>query len=78
MASLESAHNVSLTRYRRQIVETKKEIKYRTDNTAYFITSNGLPCDEGARKLLEFKKINPYQSTTVGEVKESKERNNRH
>ena len=78
IASLESADNVSHTSYRRQIVETREAIQYRTDNIAYFITNNGLPCDEGARKLLEFNKISPNQSTTVGEVKETKKGNNRH
>ena len=52
MASLESADCVSHTSYRRQVVQTREAIQYRTDNIAYFITSNGPPCDEGARKLL--------------------------
>ena len=59
-------------------METREAIQYRIDNIAYFITSNGLPCNENARKLLEFNKISPHQSKTVGEVKETKKGNSRH
>ena len=39
------------------VVESKEIIQFRHDNLIYFVSSTGKSCDEGAKKLIEFNKI---------------------
>ena len=45
-----------------QVIETKEMIQFRHDNLKYFISSTSELCDEGARKLIEFNKIESSQN----------------
>ena len=45
-----------------QVIETKEMIQFRHDNLIYLVSSTGEPCDEGARKVIEFNKIESSQN----------------
>ena len=56
----ESTSQIKATRetaFNHNIVETKELLQYRPDNIAYFVASNGSPCDKGNKALLEANKI---------------------
>ena len=61
----------------KQIVESKELIQYRSGNIACFVITSGLPCDIGAKKLLEINKLPPVQNLNIGEINEIKFRNNK-
>ena len=72
-SSEESCESISFEKedqcpQKRLFVQSKDLIEFRTDNIIYFMTSNNEPCDVGARKLLEHKKIRHENPQLIGEV----------
>ena len=46
------------TAFMRNIIESKELLQFRKNNIAYFIASDGSPCDKGSRVLIE--KVHMY------------------
>ena len=66
------------TAFNHNIVETKELLQYRSDNIAYFVTSNGSPCDKGSKALIEANKIPVKCTLQVGNINEIKKSNNKY
>ena len=60
-----------------RITETKDLIHFRTDNVAYFVSTDNEPCDEGAKKLFTNKKVNLTPNLSIGEVQKTPRSNNK-
>ena len=60
------------------IIESKELLQFRKDNIAYFIASDGSPCDKGSRVLIEANKIPAKQTVSVGNFSESRRNNNKY
>ena len=59
------------TPYSRNLVETKELLQFRKDNIVYIVASDGSPCDEGSRGLIEANKIPRKQTLQIGSISES-------
>ena len=66
------------TSFNRNIVESKELLQFRRDYITYFVASNGDPCDEGCRTLIEANKIPAKQALQIGSIKETKRNNNKY
>ena len=66
------------TSFNRNIVESKELLQFRPDNVTYFVATNGDPCNEGCRTLIEANKISSKQALQIGSVDETKRINNKY
>lgn len=73
-----STTNKDILNQNNNIIETKELLQFRRDNVVYFVSSNGEPCDDGAKGLLKTNKIPAKQDANIGTIIESKRSNNRH
>ena len=64
--------------FSRNIVETEELLQFRKENIAYFIASDGSPCDEGSRALIEVNKIPVKLTLQVCNISETKKSNNKY
>ena len=76
--SISKLKATSETSFNRNIVETKELLQFRSHNIVYFITSNGCPCDEGSKALLEANKIPMKCTVQVGSINALKKNNNKY
>ena len=59
----------------KSIVECHDQLTMRKDNYAYFVTTNGTPCDDGSKTLEKRETLPKFKKLQKGIAKEIKKRN---
>ena len=62
----------------RNIIESKELLQFRKDNIAYFIASDGSPCNKGSRVLIEAHKIPVKRTVSTGNISGTRRNNNKY
>ena len=63
---------------RKNIVEYRDQLTMRKDNYAYFVTTNGTPCDNGSKTLEKRETLPKFKNLQNGIAKETKKENHYH